>query len=113
MPPCPGCRKTQRSDAVRRPAPASSASRRGMLMTHLNVSRSAPMSLLSRGTALFGAAAVFLILSSAFCQGLPSETPATFTPRVEGFDYAQREVMIPMRDGVKLKAVILIPKGAQ
>src|SRR5712691_3117398 len=44
---------------------------------------------------------------------LPSETPAQFTPSTYGFDYARRDVMIPMRDGVKLHAVILIPKGAR
>jgi putative CocE/NonD family hydrolase len=43
---------------------------------------------------------------------LPSETPATFTPATEQFDYVKREVMIPMRDGVKLKTFIVIPKGA-
>jgi len=41
-----------------------------------------------------------------------SETPAAFTPRVDSFDYVKREVMIPMRDGVKLNTVILIPRGA-
>jgi uncharacterized protein len=45
-------------------------------------------------------------------QPLANETPATFVPRVESFDYTQREVMIPMRDGVKLQTVILIPRGA-
>jgi len=44
--------------------------------------------------------------------GLPSEMPETFTPRVDTFDYVERQVMIPMRDGVKLKTVILIPRGA-
>jgi uncharacterized protein len=44
---------------------------------------------------------------------LPSETPATFTSSTEQFDYVKREVMIPMRDGVKLKTFILIPKGAK
>ena len=34
---------------------------------------------------------------------LPSETPAAFVPRVDSFDYVKREVMIPMRDGVKLQ----------
>ncbi len=43
---------------------------------------------------------------------LPSETPEKFTPRTESFDFVTREVMIPMRDGVKLKTLILIPKGA-
>jgi putative CocE/NonD family hydrolase len=45
-------------------------------------------------------------------QTLPSETPASFVPRVVSFDYTKREEMIPMRDGVKLKTVILIPRGA-
>src|SRR5260370_2468235 len=43
---------------------------------------------------------------------LPSETPSEFVPRVDTFDYSKREVMIPMRDGVKLKTLILIPRGA-
>jgi len=43
---------------------------------------------------------------------LPNETPATFVPRVDSFDYTKREVMIPMRDGIKLQTVILIPRGA-
>jgi hypothetical protein len=44
---------------------------------------------------------------------LPSETPAHFTPNASGFDFVQRDVMIPMRDGVKLFTVILVPKGAK
>jgi putative CocE/NonD family hydrolase len=43
---------------------------------------------------------------------LPSETPDKFTPTNDGFDYVRRDVMIPMRDGVKLHTVILVPKGA-
>jgi putative CocE/NonD family hydrolase len=43
---------------------------------------------------------------------LPSEIPATFVPATSSFDYTRREVMIPMRDGVKLFTVILIPNGA-
>ena len=42
----------------------------------------------------------------------PSETPAKFEPVTTSFDYTRREVMIPMRDGVKLRTIILIPKGA-
>src|SRR5712664_344320 len=44
---------------------------------------------------------------------LPSETPAQFTPVTDSFDYARRDVMISMRDGVKLHTVILVPKGAK
>src|SRR6476619_3019114 len=43
---------------------------------------------------------------------LPSETPARLTPVTEGFDYVRRDVMIPMRDGVRLHTVVLVPKGA-
>ena len=43
----------------------------------------------------------------------PSEMPATFTPLRTSFDYDRREVMIPMRDGVKLHTVILVPRGAK
>jgi len=39
--------------------------------------------------------------------------PAQLKPVTETFDYTRREVMIPMRDGVKLHTVILIPKGAK
>ncbi len=43
----------------------------------------------------------------------PSEAPTQFTPKTDSFDYTRREAMIPMRDGVKLHAVILVPKGAK
>ena len=45
--------------------------------------------------------------------GLPSETPTRFEAATDSFDYVKRDVMIPMRDGVKLHTVILVPKGAQ
>jgi len=48
----------------------------------------------------------------AAADSLPSEIPATFAPRVDGYDYVKRDVMIPMRDGVKLQTIILIPRGA-
>src|SRR5262245_26917614 len=44
---------------------------------------------------------------------LPSEIPAKFEPTNDGFDHVRRDVMIPMRDGVKLHTVILVPKGAK
>jgi predicted acyl esterase len=40
---------------------------------------------------------------------LPTEIPAQFKPVNDTFDYTRRTVMIPMRDGVKLHTVILIP----
>ena len=41
-----------------------------------------------------------------------SETPDTFQPNQATWDYTRRVVMIPMRDGVKLHTVILVPNGA-
>jgi uncharacterized protein len=43
---------------------------------------------------------------------LPSETPTRFEAVTDSFDYLHRDVMIPMRDGVKLHTVILVPRGA-
>ena len=40
------------------------------------------------------------------------DIPAKYTPPTAAYDYIKREVMIPMRDGVKLHTVIVIPKGA-
>jgi len=42
----------------------------------------------------------------------PSETPAKVDTPAADFDYTRRVVMIPMRDGVRLHTVILIPKSA-
>ncbi|HWA93507.1 MAG TPA: CocE/NonD family hydrolase [Terracidiphilus sp.] len=50
--------------------------------------------------------------SSAKYPDYPSETPAQIKPVTKSFDFERREAMIPMRDGVKLHAVILVPKGA-
>jgi len=43
----------------------------------------------------------------------PSETPQELQPATASFDYARREAMIPMRDGVRLHTVILVPNGAR
>ena len=50
---------------------------------------------------------------AATAAALPSEMPAVVKSTDDGFDFARREVMIAMRDGVKLHTVILIPKGAK
>src|SRR5215203_1061141 len=44
---------------------------------------------------------------------LPSETPQTFRPVTGSFNYTRRIAMVPMRDGVKLHTVVLVPKGAK
>ena len=43
----------------------------------------------------------------------PADMPAHFEARTDSFDYVRREVMIPMRDGVKLHTVLIVPKGAK
>jgi putative CocE/NonD family hydrolase len=56
---------------------------------------------------------VFRVYALEPVTSLPSETPEQFLPKTETFEFEKREVMIPMRDGVKLKTFILIPKGAK
>jgi len=43
---------------------------------------------------------------------LTPDVPPKFETPASSYDYVKREVMIPMRDGVKLYTVIVIPKGA-
>src|SRR5208282_4295833 len=55
-------------------------------------------------------------LMAAFCAvatAAESDIPKAFTTPTAGQDYIKREVMIPMRDGVKLYTVIVVPKGAK
>src|ERR1700732_5335152 len=42
-----------------------------------------------------------------------SDIPKVFSAPTANQDYVKREVMIPMRDGVKLHTVVVVPKGAQ
>jgi len=44
---------------------------------------------------------------------LPSETPTEFKTAMGSFDYDRRDVMIPMRDGVKLRTIIFCTQGSQ
>lgn len=70
----------------------------------------------------FALLASTLLSSVAIAQTAPApspsvlvpggDIPAKFTPPSEDRDYIKREVMIPMRDGVKLYTVIVIPKNA-
>ncbi len=41
--------------------------------------------------------------------GADSDIPKVFTAPTANDDYIKREVMIPMRDGVKLYTVIVVP----
>jgi predicted acyl esterase len=56
---------------------------------------------------------VAVITARAGTDPLSSEIPQKFTPSEVSFDYVKRVAMIPMRDGVKLYTLILIPRGAQ
>jgi hypothetical protein len=42
-----------------------------------------------------------------------SEIPATFVPNTDSYDFVRRDEMVPMRDGVKLRTIVLVPKGAR
>ena len=42
-----------------------------------------------------------------------TDIPAKWIPPEADFDYVKRDVMIPMRDGVKLHTVIVVPKNAR
>jgi uncharacterized protein len=55
----------------------------------------------------------FIGPTTAQTPTLPNETPAKFEPTNDGFEYVKRDVMIPMRDGVKLHTVIIVPKNAK
>jgi len=50
-----------------------------------------------------------------YSVGFPAggDIPGTFKVPGSGYDYIRREVMIPMRDGVKLYTVVIVPKGAR
>ncbi|MCD7097313.1 CocE/NonD family hydrolase [Stenotrophomonas sp. MMGLT7] len=61
-----------------------------------------------------------LLLSLAFADAGAQTAPTTpdisgkpFVAPEQDFDYDKREVMIPMRDGVKLYTVVVVPKGAR
>ncbi len=62
---------------------------------------------------IFVAVFLFVFASATLGQTLPSEVPQKFEPTNDGFEYTRREVMILMRDGVKLHTVIIVPKGAK
>ena len=59
----------------------------------------------------FCGAPVFLAAQTPQYPDYPSETPAEFHQPTGLLDYERRDVMIPMRDGVKLHTVILLPKA--
>jgi putative CocE/NonD family hydrolase len=70
-----------------------------------------------RKSVAFASLFVSLTASAAWSQNgdmvqTGSDIPAKWQKPEADYDYVKREVMIPMRDGVKLHTVIVIPKGA-
>jgi putative CocE/NonD family hydrolase len=65
--------------------------------------------------ALLYASAAAPLYGQAQTQTSPSapDIPAKFTAPALARDYDRREVMVPMRDGVKLFTVIVVPKNAK
>jgi putative CocE/NonD family hydrolase len=70
------------------------------------------MTLICRSAVL--AVALTLVTLPSFAQGKPNESdiPANFKAPTSTYNYTKRVEMVPMRDGVKLYTVIVIPKGA-
>ncbi len=66
------------------------------------------------------AALCVAVLAFAVSQAMAQTAPMTpditgkpFVAPTDAYDYVKRVVMIPMRDGVKLHTVIVVPKGAR
>ena len=60
-------------------------------------------------------ALILLVIARASWSQSPASTPdipTRFDLPNNGYDYTKEVVMIPMRDGVKLYTVLVIPKGA-
>ncbi|HUB33831.1 MAG TPA: CocE/NonD family hydrolase [Bryobacteraceae bacterium] len=60
---------------------------------------------------VWAATACALLSVSALSQS--SDIPKSFSTPTTGYDYEKRDVMIPMRDGIRLHTVIVVPKGAK
>ncbi len=75
-------------------------------MQHANIARRA-------ARLLAGMLAAAPLAAIAQVATLPSEMPEAFKTQQQSFDYERRIAEIPMRDGVHLHTVILVPKGAR
>jgi len=61
------------------------------------------------------AAAVVAFAAALHAQTSPltPDIPPKYEPATASYDYVKRDLMIPMRDGVKLHTVLVIPRGAK
>ncbi len=74
-----------------------------------------------KSASLRGILALSILLICGYARSqTPSQTspetpdiPADYKAPADSYDYVKRVVMIPMRDGVKLYTVIVVPKGAK
>jgi uncharacterized protein len=62
---------------------------------------------------LLGATLLAGIWALTTLSGADNDIPKAFTAPTANDDYIKREAMIPMRDGVKLYTVMVLPKGAR
>jgi predicted acyl esterase len=64
---------------------------------------------------LLTATALLTFGSGVYAQTPPltPDIPAKYEAPTASYDYVKRDVMIPMRDGMKLHTVIVVPKGAK
>ena len=62
---------------------------------------------------LIAAVAMSASVAGAQTPPLTPDIPAKYEAPTASYDYVKRNVMIPMRDGVKLNTVIVVPKGAK
>ena len=85
----------------------------GNLMTLIRCSRALISFAPFIATVLFAMPSAAQAPSPGTYTELPAETPAKFEAPTASFDYVKRNVMIAMRDGVKLNTVIIVPKGAK
>lgn len=74
--------------------------------------------IMNRGITTLLALSVSLALAAAVpaqaqTPPMAKDIPDSFSAPTQYNDYEKREVMIPMRDGVKLHTVIVVPKGAR
>src|SRR2546422_9884607 len=62
---------------------------------------------------VFALSLAFTSISAQQTPPLTPDIPPKFEEATSSDDYVKRDVMIPMRDGVKLHTVIVVPKGAR
>jgi uncharacterized protein len=63
--------------------------------------------------ALAGCAAVLASVAAQQTSPIAPDIPDRFDQPTAAYDYVKRTVMIPMRDGVRLYTVVVVPKGAR